>query len=150
MKQPTTLPAITPELVRESYRLAFYGEIDRRRAEGVQKRAESGRPNYRPPLGYKLVGTGKNQWVDIDEEAVVYVREAFRLAAAGWSLRRILTKLTEQGMRSARGKDMSPIALSKILRNRFYVGEIWFQESWLAGRHLPLIDEETFRRVQDR
>ena len=40
--------------------------------------------------------------------------------------------------------------LFKILKNRSYIGEIPFKKNWTKGSHVPLVDVETFQRVQQR
>lgn len=117
------------------------GMAGEEQSDGAARHGGAGqaRPAQLPsPLGYRLVGQGSNQRVEVDEEEAAYVREAFRLAADGWSLRQILARLTALGLRTARGKEMSPIALAKILRNRFYLGEIFYRGSWLPAEHQPI------------
>jgi DNA invertase Pin-like site-specific DNA recombinase len=139
---------ITDEEMERAYR-ALYAEAHGLKVrKGRADRAARGLPNYRPPLGYKLVGKGKRQRVEVDEETAPFVREAFRLAAAGMPLRKILVNLTARGMRTERGNEMSPTALWKILRNPFYVGDIRDQGKLVQGEHVTLIKREVFISVQ--
>jgi site-specific DNA recombinase len=39
--------------------------------------------------------------------------------------------------------------LAYFLKNRIYVGEIHHGEKWFNGEHAPIIDRQTFERVQD-
>jgi hypothetical protein len=139
---------ITDEEMERAYR-ALYAEAHGLKVrKGRADRAARGLPNYRPPLGYKLVGKGKRQRVEVDEETAPFVREAFRLAAAGMPLRKILVNLTARGMRTERGNEMSPTALWKILRNPFYVGMIQHKGKLLSGDHQRMIEQRIFDLVQ--
>jgi site-specific DNA recombinase len=36
-----------------------------------------------------------------------------------------------------------------VLRNRVYLGEVYFRNTWHPGQHPPLIDPDTFNAVQE-
>ena len=40
--------------------------------------------------------------------------------------------------------------LHRLLHNRGYVGEVWYQGVWHPGKFEPLVDRQTFQTVQDR
>ncbi len=87
------------------------------------------------------------------------VTAALRLYATGeYSLSQLVDELYEFGLRSfptkryAEGK-VGTSALQRLLRNPYYAGKIVCRrgetdEQVFEGRHKPLIDEETFERVQ--
>ncbi|HEY3412814.1 MAG TPA: recombinase family protein [Armatimonadota bacterium] len=141
---------VSDEELRRGYAAIYFEEVARRTRIGMAERAEAGLPNYRPPLGYRLAWEGGEPRVEVVEEAAAWVREAFRLAARGMTIRAILKELTTRGMRSARGKEMSPTALWKILRNPFYVGTIQHQGKLLPGGHEAIVGRELFDLVRRR
>jgi hypothetical protein len=117
-------------------------------SQAMQRRAETGLPNCRPPLGYRLERTPEGSRVVIDEQAARFVRQAFASVAAGHSVRKTLRELTEAGMRSQGGKVMSAMALWKILRNPFYYGYLQHRGALLPGGHDAVIAKESFDTVQ--
>ena len=76
--------------------------------------------------------------------AEVFERYAGRLegsaAIAAW--------LSERGYRTKRGKPFNPTAVLTILRNRAYVGEIYFRGRHYPAPHEPLVEPELFERAQ--
>ena len=62
--------------------------------------------------------------------------------------RAIANWLNEQGYFTSHGKPWGHTAILKVLRNRTYVGEIFFRETWYPAPHKPLIDGELFDLVQ--
>ncbi len=68
-------------------------------------------------------------------------------------VRRLHTELTERGLktpRTARTPE-KPVALShlnRLLRSRYYLGEVRYEGVWYPGNHEPLVDLETWTRVQ--
>jgi site-specific DNA recombinase len=52
--------------------------------------------------------------------------------------------LTDNGHRTKAGKPWNHRAVLTILRNRVYLGEVFFRDTWHPGRHLPLVDQITF------
>ena len=61
-------------------------------------------------------------------------------AAAGW--------LNERGYRTRSGRPWSHRAVFTILRNRAYLGEVYFRDQWHKAPHPPLVTTETFDAVQ--
>src|SRR5690606_2035881 len=99
-----TKHTVSDEELRRAYAAIYFEEVARRTRKGMAERAEAGLPNYRPPLGYRLTWERVGPRVEVDEQAAAYVREAFRLAAGGMSVRSVLRELTGRGMRSAHGR----------------------------------------------
>jgi site-specific DNA recombinase len=52
--------------------------------------------------------------------------------------------LTDKGHRTKAGKPWNHRAVLTILRNRVYLGEVFFRDTWHPGRHQPLVDQATF------
>jgi site-specific DNA recombinase len=56
--------------------------------------------------------------------------------------------LTDRGYRTRQGKPFSFKAVLEILRNRTYLGEIYFRGTYYPGPHPPLVEPLLFQRVQ--
>ncbi len=60
----------------------------------------------------------------------------------------IAARLNQAGHRARSGKAWGHTAVLTVLRNRAYIGEIYFRGTWHAAPHDPLIDTEVLRQVQ--
>jgi site-specific DNA recombinase len=67
-------------------------------------------------------------------------RQAGSSALAGW--------LNEQGYRTKNGRLWSSASVITVLRNRAYLGEIYYRGNWYPAAHEPLIPQELFDRAQ--
>jgi site-specific DNA recombinase len=123
----------------------------------MEEKARRGGTLGRAPLGYLNVrdtSEGRNiGTVIIDEERAPFVRLAFELFATGeYTLERLAATLTERGLRTRPGRfpagPISDSKLSRMLRDRYYLGYTRFKGVERRGRHEPLISEELFEQVQ--
>lgn len=115
--------------------------------DGIRATQEAGRCSNKAPRGYKNVRTGKHSThVEIDDITSKMVKQAFQEVAKGLECpcrirRRICPKIPES-------------SFLDMLRNRFYIGQIYVKEHkgleayWTNGIHEALIDRETFDKVQ--
>ena len=120
----------------------------------------------RPSSGYlntvdRLPDGRRVAIVRIDPERGPFITLAFQLYASGeYSLSQLAAELDRLGLRSRPTKRSSGAALGssvlqRLLRNRYYVGDIVYkrgkpEETIFRGRHEPLIDQDTFDCVQQR
>nr|WP_307850156.1 recombinase family protein [Saccharopolyspora sp. HNM0986] len=122
------------------------------------QKARNGGTIGRAPLGY-LNHTDHTHGREIrtiilDPERAPLVRLGFELFATGsLSLDQLSQQLYQQGLRTrptARypAQRISISKLSRMLRDRYYLGYISYHGTQLPGRHQPLIDEPLFDRVQ--
>jgi site-specific DNA recombinase len=106
-------------------------------------------------LGYKNVGEGGKRWITIDPEPAELIRWCFMTYATGeWSVSKILDEATQRGLLSRGGPNTprKPLTLSqmhRILTNPYYKGIVVFNGVSYQGKHEPIIDEQTWQRVQD-
>ena len=124
---------------------------------GVQRAHREGRWVHTPPTGYtKRYDERGKPYIVPDEALAPLVREAFALAAAGHtSLDAIRKKLKRP---SGRPFIQSRYRFGQLLRNRAYLGQVRVKadkregrpEEWVEGLHEPLVDADTFARVQRR
>ena len=115
--------------------------------DGIRGTLKKGQCANKAPRGYKNVRISKhNTHVEIDEAKAKIVRSAFREVAKGVESpccirKRICPQIPES-------------SFLEMLRNVFYIGKIRIpaykeeKEQIVEGVHEPLIDEETFYKVQ--
>lgn len=60
----------------------------------------------------------------------------------------LATWLNEQGYRTKNGRLWSSASVITVLRNRVYLGEIYYRGNWYPAPHDPLIPTELFDRAQ--
>jgi len=126
--------------------------------KGLRQKHEFGGTPFMPPLGYLSVPTigpkGKSSTVEIDPDRAPLVRLAFDLYATGnWAINALTEHLETQGLRTRETRKRSPAPLRKqsvhrLLRNPYYMGIVEYAGKRVVGRHEPLIDLETFDKVQ--
>ncbi len=97
----------------------------------------------------------KIRTVEVDPERGPLVQTAFKLYATGdYSLLDIERIVKERGLLTRRtpkraAKPVTRKEWARIFRKRYYLGIVTYKdEEEVPGRHEPLIDDETFERVQ--
>jgi site-specific DNA recombinase len=106
------------------------------------------------PLGYDA----KNKKLVINKLEAETVRTIFRLYLELKSFGRLVTELDRRGIVTKRrdtkvakyngGIPFTYGPLAYFLKNRVYVGETHHRGKWFKGEHEPIIDRQTFERVQ--
>lgn len=130
---------------------------------GIQKRFQDG--TYKivsPPYGYKY-NVGK---IEIDKDKAETIKHIFSWGLEGFGGYTISRRLNGSGIPSPRGKKWSGGTVNKILRNRFYTGNVIFQSTYIASdgkrrknnndidsylceeHHEPIISNEIYDTVQ--
>lgn len=112
----------------------------------------------RPPFGYDVEKDGKKLLINLEEAKIV--REIFRLYLEGSSLLKVALILNEKGHRSKQGtskngnvyggKKFGVTRIQKIITNVLYIGKVDYAEQIYAGQQEPIIDEETFKKAQEK
>lgn len=115
-------------------------EIGRGWSGTIARRAERGQHHGRP-LGY----TRRDKQLVPDDTLGPAVAEVFRRYAAGDPIGEITAYLS-----AVRGRPMHTPNVKKLLRNPVYLGRVVAGDEVLPGQHEALVDEVTWRRVQDR
>jgi site-specific DNA recombinase len=131
---------------------------------GLKQKASVGGTYNVAPLGYlnsvdELPDGRRVAIVTIDPERGHFMTLAFKLYASGeYSIAQLAAELERLGLRSRPTakrvpKKLGTSVVQRLLRNRYYVGQIVYKrgtkdEQVFVGRHEPLIDPETFERVQ--
>lgn len=126
--------------------------------KGATQKAKTGGTIGKAPLGYRNVREIENgreiRTVDIDPVRGPLMKWAFEAYATGdWTLRPLLNELTRRGLtspgtRKVPEKPLEVSHLHKLLRHPYYKGIVRYRGIEYPGRHLPLVNEATWDRVQ--
>lgn len=141
---------------------ASFNELQRAvTSEKVKKtltaKAEAGYFPTTAPPGYKnipnpdpAVSRLARKVIVPDPNTAHFIQEAFKLYATGnYSVYEITDAMNERGFHTRNGVKFSPSRFYDLLRNRLYIGELHWGEAHIErAKHEPLIDRETFARVQ--
>ena len=112
-----------------------------------QKALEGWYPNNKK-FGYRLVlKEGRKVW-EINPAEAFFVKQAFSLYASGLSIKAVVKRLFEMGLRHS-GRPVAGDHLWKILKDVFYIGKFNWRGQIYEGKHEPIISLERFYYVQD-
>lgn len=123
------------------------------------QKAKNGGTLGQAKLGYlnihdKLEDGREVRAIAVDPERGHFMTLAFELFATGdYTQQELQATLTDRGLRtrpSGRhpGGPISDAKLSKLLRDRYYLGYVTYQGVEYKGRHKPLVTPEVFDKVQ--
>lgn len=137
----------------EYYLIRLSGEVKR----GMTEKVERGQPVSIAPFGYKII----DKKFIIDEEKARLVRKIFSDFINGKALTNIAREFNAMGIKTNRGNVWENRTIEYILRNPVYIGKIRWNPKRRTrrnysdkdimirdGNHEPIIDEETFDKVQ--
>lgn len=133
---------------------------------GIRKRFSKGIPSGAGIYGYRREGT---EYKVVPEEAAV-VRLIFENYLNGISAERTADQLNAEGIRAYTGGNFSPCSIRDMLSNVTYTGDLILQKKYVTDElprrkvknngelqryyvqndHEPIIDRDTFDRVQQR
>ena len=139
----------------EFYSLNLAQEV----TKGMVQKATLGGTPTKAPLGYLNVRTTDAKGrevrdVQVDPERAELIRFAFTAYAGGeHSLSSLARELKTRGLTtrptpSQPARPVTTTALHKILTNPYYQGTVTFRGITYDGAHTPLVDSETWLRVQ--
>ena len=136
---------------------AAFAQLDnenrsQRTEAGLRARFEKGLWPWGAPFGYKNIKTADGQKMVVpDPETASLITFAFTEYVKGiYTKVQITNKLKSRGLKTKTGRKVWPQFIDKILRNKFHAG-IMVAKKWgleKEGLHKPLIDMETFTKVQ--
>ncbi len=120
-------------------------------SQNVQRglRESIAKGNYcggKAPYGYKT----QNGKLVIDEKTAPIIRYVFEQYAQGVPKKEIINALNERGIRNGRGRPLTYTAFQHALSNTTYIGQYQYMGQVVEGLAQPIIDEETFHKVQER
>jgi site-specific DNA recombinase len=116
----------------------------------VKRRVECGLFPQKAAFGYRNIRVDKRGLVEVHPVNGPKVRRIFGLfAAERLTLEELRQRLHDDGVCYTESRSFFPTTtLYAMLRNRAYLGEIWYHERWFPGTHEPLVDQTTWDRVQ--
>ncbi|MEU8186060.1 recombinase family protein [Micromonospora carbonacea] len=121
-------------------------EIGRAWSASIARRAEQGRHHGRPPTGYRR---GPDGHLEPDPLLGPLMTQAFHDYAAGTNVRELRRRI-----QVAAGIVLATTTMKNLLANRTFLGIVHNRGPAglveTPGAHPPLVDEETFARVQAR
>jgi len=83
-----------------------------------------------------------------DPDRWTWVETIFKLAAEGMADSQILDELAANRVVTRRGAAVGKTTLPYIIANRFYLGEVNFQNEWYPAKHDCRIDKKLWKRAQ--
>lgn len=86
----------------------------------------------------------------IDPDGAATVRMIFNRYDSGETIADILRYINSKGIKTMKGKQFTHYGISRILRNRAYIGEYHWHDIIIPGGMPKIIDEALFERVQHR
>lgn len=116
-------------------------------SKGIQGRLRQGIYPFAAPRGYRDCGGGRVKSPD-PGIAPLIIAAFVRYATGAYTLRSLATELALQGLVGNKGAPLSATAISRVLRNPFYVGKLVVSGIEYPGIHQPLIEQETYDAVQ--
>jgi len=128
-------------------------------SKGMTQKAVSGGTLSRAPIGYRNVrrldSVGREyRTIEVDDERAPLVRWAFETYAGGdWSLSMLQEELTARGLRTRPtpkipAKPIEINNLHKMLRNRYYIGDVTYRGVQYLGTHEQIVSRAVWDRVQ--
>lgn len=97
------------------------------------------------PLGYKVV----DRKLIVDPEEAQTVKWIFDSFLETKSTTHLVRTLAHKGVKSKRGFTLCKQTLSKILRNRMYIGMLSHKGEHFQGEHLPIIEQSVWEDAQE-
>lgn len=126
--------------------------------KGMSEKVKNGGSVSRAPIGYlntRTIDNGReNRTVTVDEHRAPLVTWAFNAYATGeHSVRTLTTELVRRGLTTVPTARLAekPVEIRHVhsmLTNIYYTGITTFKGVEYPGSHTPLIDRETFEKVQ--
>jgi site-specific DNA recombinase len=132
--------------------LGVFAEFERetiidRVVAGMERKAARGEWTAgSPPFGYSTDGTGHLVVDEVTSPLVAVIFDLYARQKKG--AHTIAAWLNERGHRTRAGRPWSHTAVLTVLRNRAYLGEVFFRGTWHPAPHPPLVDAEVFERAQ--
>jgi len=143
-------------LMAEFYSANLASEV----RKGMGQKAKMGGYPHKAPLGYlnirEPIGGRQVAHIVPDPERAPLVKAAFDLYATGeWTVERLAEEISHRGLRNRgrdghyRAKALTVSGLARLLAHRAYVGVVEWDGVEYPGSHEPLVERDTFDKVQE-
>jgi site-specific DNA recombinase len=131
----------------------FSDALSEKMRDRTRQSVAAGRFPWRAPIGFQNIGGKEGPNIVPDERAAPLVRRAFELMATGrYKKTAVLAIISDEGLRTARGKPLSPQTFHKLLQNPLYAGWVTLTSDKtferVRGLHAPLVSQQLFDDVQ--
>jgi site-specific DNA recombinase len=132
----------------------FSNALSKKMKERSRASASAARFPWKAPIGYKNIGGNVGANIVPDPERAPLIARAFELVATGrYKKTEVLKIVTDDGLRTIRGKALTPQTFQVLLMNPLYAGWVTLpsDESFVPvrGLHVPIVSQELFDRVQE-
>ena len=135
------------ETILEGFAQYYSDELSQKIKRGVMSNAEKCMVIGPPPLGYRRGKDGKYEIVP--EEAKI-VQEIFQRVAKGEPFVTIFESLNKRGILTKKGNEWNKSSFNKLLHCEKYIGVYEYSTVRIEGGVPIIIDDELYKRVQDR
>lgn len=128
-------------------------KLNERTIMGKEARAKEGKwgGGSSEPIGYDY--NPVNELLEINEYERLQILEAVDLFLKGTPLRTICNIFHKKGYtyvgRSGQVSEWDPKRLKYVFRNKLYLGYIKYKGEWYQADHVPILDQETFDKLQN-
>lgn len=119
--------------------------------KGFRSKVEAGEYPHTPPYGYYMGQSSNGSKLPVpDPQKAETVRTIFKLMSSGkHTIDTLRDELFLRGMYfSPRTRRWTRSYLARLLRHPFYIGKILWRGQIYEGKHEPLVDEQTWKRLQ--
>jgi site-specific DNA recombinase len=132
----------------------FSNALSKKMKERTLAAVSAGRFPWKAPIGYKNVGGNVGANIVPDPERAPLIARAFELVATGrYKKTEVLKIVTDDGLRTLRGKTLTPQTLQAVLVNPLYAGWVTLPSDKsftpVPGLHEPIVSQELFNKVQE-
>ena len=136
------------ESVLEGYAEYFSADLSEKVKRGMTENALKCKFNGgNPTVGY-LIDSEKNY--QINPQTAPFVLEAFQRYDEGATIKEVTAFMNDRNVLNTRGQPMDFNGVSKMLKNRRYIGEFQFRDIVIPNGIPAIIPTELFDRVQKR
>ena len=99
------------------------------------------------PIGFSI---DKDKNYNVDPITSPYIVEAFTMYDEGRTMKEIVAVLNQHGLKNQRGGELNLNSVSRLLQNRFYIGEYKYREVLVPDGIPAIIPKDLFDRVQEK
>lgn len=118
--------------------------------EGMERRVKAGLFAGLAPYGYRNIRIDGRSIVQVDDREAGNVQRMYELYAShGHTLDSLIEALKDEGRTFKDSKpEFTRSKVHNILRDRSYIGEVFYRGEWSKGTHAPLVALGTWLRTQ--
>lgn len=105
------------------------------------------------PYGFNKERQDKGYVLIPNKEEAAIVKLIYDKFIGGLGITEIARYLTSQGFKPRSANSFEPVRIREILKNKTYIGYLHVKnekiaETWVKGKHKPIIEEDIFYKVQ--